>query len=218
VILPFTNDSDIFLEILDHTFCPSGLSTVQKYKLVISSKPMTGPFTSETAATFSFHVFSINSVLNTKLVSQMHVIHDFWKVICDCVEDSAFQYSLKTQTPASFNTFWSVIESRAAIFDQSDSPTGYLQRQNPSNLRSNKSPSLPATPQNLSLPRPFHHSAPRNSYPDHTHQSLSFSDRPEVNMVARFDSNPAPSVTACRSKMQFLPSHWRSSSNVLPAH
>ena len=35
-----TNDSDIFLEILDHTFCPSGLFTAQKYKRVIRTKPM----------------------------------------------------------------------------------------------------------------------------------------------------------------------------------
>ena len=56
---------------------------------------MTGPFTSETAATFSFHVYSIkNIVFNSKIVSQMHVIHDFWEVICDCVEDIEFQYSL----------------------------------------------------------------------------------------------------------------------------
>ena len=179
----------MFIEILDYKFCPSGLFTAQKYKLVISTKPMTDPFTSETAATFSFHVYSINSVLNTKLVSQMHVIHD-------CVEDIAFPYSLKTQTPASFDTFWSVIESRAAIFVESDSSTGYLQRQNSSNLRSNASPSLPATPRNLSLPRSFHHSAPRTSHPDHTRQSLSFSDRPNINMVARFDSNSASSVSA----------------------
>ena len=60
-----TNDSDIFVEILDHTFCPSGLFTAQKFKLVISTKPMPDSFMSETAAKFSFHVYSINSVLNT---------------------------------------------------------------------------------------------------------------------------------------------------------
>jgi len=102
---------------------------------------MTCPFTSETDATFSFHVYFINFMLNTKFVSQMRVIHDFWKVICDCVEYIAFQYSLETQTLASF--FWSVIVSRAAIFVESNSPTGYLKPQNPSDLRSNASPSLP---------------------------------------------------------------------------
>ena len=134
-----SNDSDIFLEILDHTFCPSGLFTAQKYNFFISIKPMTSPFTSGIAATYSFHVYSFRSVLNTKFVSQMHVIHDFWKVICKCVEYIAFQYSLKTQTSASFDTFWSVIESRAAIFVESNSPTGYLQRQSPSNLLFNAS-------------------------------------------------------------------------------
>jgi len=51
---------------------------------------MTGPITSEIVATFLFQVYSINSVLNIKLVFQMYAINDLWEVICDCVQNIAF--------------------------------------------------------------------------------------------------------------------------------
>jgi len=92
--------------------------------------------------------------------------------------------------------FLFVNESRAVIFTESNSPTGYLQREKPSTLRSNLSSLLAITPQSSSVARLFHHSAPRNRYLDHNRNPLSFSNRPKVNMGARFDSNAAPPVTA----------------------
>ena len=109
------SDDACFTEILTTVFYPDGI-TVDAFKQLIQAKRMLGPFSIQKAAALSIHVFSIIQALNGHLPP--HHVTACWTQTAHAVQDNGFRYSLLTQHPLNYESFWSTIDNRARIYSE----------------------------------------------------------------------------------------------------
>ena len=130
-------DKDMLTHLIDRVYYPHGFP-ISGFRILIRSKLFTGKFTTQKSSEYALHIFTIVNSIKHKL--QVHQVDNCWKVVTNgVVDDTNFQYSLATQSPTSFDSFWSIIQDRARIFEESETTTGYRDRSS-TQTQSNQSP------------------------------------------------------------------------------
>ena len=158
------SDDACFTEILTTVFYPDGI-TVDAFKQLIQAKRMLGAFSIQKAAALSIHVFSIIQALNGHLPP--HHVTACWTQTAHAVQDNGFRYSLLTQNPLNYESFWSTIDNRARIYSENfrESLNSYSpvpvpdttsSPQHSSNKYSPVRPSAPTQQSPLPSPPPSH--------------------------------------------------------------
>ena len=194
---PDLSDDACFTEILTTVFYPDGI-TVDAIKQLIQAKRMLGVFSIQKAAALSIHVFSIIHALKGHLPP--HHVTACWTQTAHAVQDNGFRYSLLTQHPLNYESFWSTIDNRARIysetFRESMGPYSHTPvpdtTSSPHNSPNKYSPARPSAPTQQS-PSPSPSASPRIP--------ASYSDKRshKVNYVTTDWNNgpPVPSDQFC---------------------